>query len=118
MTLSDLYPPGTKLVDVPPDFHGMPHEQWERLKLQNQFDRYREACDREFREERDWKHCKGREWRGRALHSHRDDYGSKALPKASTLDYKQATPTPHSANVCEPLPTSQIFEERQNKMET
>jgi len=83
MTLADLYPSGTKLVDVPPEFHGMSWKEWNRLKLKNQADKYLAACDAAGPQTegalRDWKHSKGQEWRGRAIHGPRDDYGSKSL---------------------------------------
>jgi len=79
MNLNDLYPRGTKLVDVPPDFTGMPVAEWQRLKMQEQFDAYRVAADAAGPQTegalRDWKRCKGQEWRGKALATKRDGYG-------------------------------------------
>lgn len=72
MTLSDLKPKGYKLIDVHPDFRGMPYREWKAKVLASQADAYRET-----------KECKAafaaQKWHKRAVATHRDNYGIKGI---------------------------------------
>jgi hypothetical protein len=45
MTLSDLYPAGTKLAEVNPNFRGMPLKTWQALKIVEQAEAHRKALN-------------------------------------------------------------------------
>ena len=68
MTLSDLYPSGTPLTEVNPDFRGMPFRQWRNLKLSEQAEEHRKTLNPE-----DAPLSKQRLW------NPRDDYGMKGF---------------------------------------
>jgi hypothetical protein len=66
--LGDLYPPGTPLAEVNPDFRGMDRKLWQRLKVFGQGEAHRKTLNPE-----DAPISKKAVW------TPRDDYGLKGV---------------------------------------
>lgn len=77
MNLNDLYPRGTKLVDVPPDFRGMPLQEYLSLPITARLEPISQeeiARNRAAYIER----CQKRHetpWFGKHIHGPCDNYG-------------------------------------------
>ncbi len=72
MTLSDLKPRGYHLYDVPPDFQGMPYQEWRTKMMTSQADAYRatKRAKEEFSRQK---------WKDKAIATPRDSYGIKGI---------------------------------------
>jgi hypothetical protein len=71
VNLNDLYPRGTRLIDVPPNFEGMPVREWTRAKV---FSMIRAHCDAAPKiAPEDAPLSRQREW------NPRDDYGWRSM---------------------------------------
>lgn len=68
MSLNELYKRGTKLIDVPPTFDGMPLKEWKRLQMSQDFaNPARNIPDG----------TPGTKWREKRIATPMDNYGMK-----------------------------------------
>jgi hypothetical protein len=71
MRLSDLYPSGTKMSEVHPDFRGMSLERWKLLKISEQANAYQKTITAEQK--------KAAPISAQRIWTPRDSYGMKGV---------------------------------------